>query len=310
VRLALLSISMGEPRGQVVPAAALAQRVEEVLTAQRDCRSAVVGERLPGLVRDLHSTLATGRDQADLLRLLAVTHVQGTQAWLMDIGAPLDLAWQAVALARQAAEQLADDQMALAISAFGTSFGLMGAGAFDVAGRALAEPAPGTGTSETMQVTGMLALTTSLLAAAQGDQAERVAAVEYATDLAERTGEGNALWFGFGPANVGVWRMSIALEACEHAEAARIATTVDPAAPPSPTRRSAYWREYGRALARLPRRQDEAVLMLRRAEDIASARIHRHPFMRSIIAELLMKAKRDAVGRELRGMAFRAGLPV
>lgn len=50
--------------------------------------------------------------------------------------------------------------------------------------------------------------------------------------------------------------------------------------------------------------------MLRRAEQISPARIHRHPFMRSILAELLTKAKRDSVGRELRGMAYRAGLPV
>jgi hypothetical protein len=51
-------------------------------------------------------------------------------------------------------------------------------------------------------------------------------------------------------------------------------------------------------------------LMLRRAEQISPARIHRHPFMRSIIAELLARTKRGPVGRELRGMAYRAGLPV
>ena len=51
-------------------------------------------------------------------------------------------------------------------------------------------------------------------------------------------------------------------------------------------------------------------LMLRRAELISPARIHRHPFMRSILAELVAKAKRDSIGRELRGMAYRAGLHV
>lgn len=110
--------------------------------------------------------------------------------------------------------------------------------------------------------------------------------------------------------NVGVWRMSIALEAGEHADAVKIATTVKVDALPSPTRKSAYYREYGRALARLPKRRDDAVMMLRQAERISPARIHRHPFMRSVLAELLARAKRDAVGRELRGMAYRAGLPV
>jgi hypothetical protein len=36
----------------------------------------------------------------------------------------------------------------------------------------------------------------------------------------------------------------------------------------------------------------------------------RNPFVRDVLAELLVRARRDAVGRELRGMAYRAGLPV
>jgi hypothetical protein len=30
----------------------------------------------------------------------------------------------------------------------------------------------------------------------------------------------------------------------------------------------------------------------------------------SLLAELLLRSRRDALGRELRGMAYRAGLPV
>jgi transcriptional regulator with XRE-family HTH domain len=312
VRLALVAVAMDEPRGQVMPVEALAARVTAILEAQRDCRYAEVGQSLPTLIRDLHTTLEAGRAgraERAVLRLLTLTHVQGAQAWLMDIGAPIDLAWQAAMLGRRAAERL-DEPLTHGVSAFGTAFGLLGTGAFDLAASTLAAPTVGTGTTEAMQVAGMLALTSSLVAAAQGNQAARTAAMDHADELAGRTGDGNAMWFGFGPSNVGVWRMSVALEAGEHAEAARIAATVDPNALPSPTRRSAYWREYGRALARLPRRHDEAVLMLRRAEQISPARIHRHPFMRSIIAELLARTKRGPVGRELRGMAYRAGLPV
>jgi hypothetical protein len=36
----------------------------------------------------------------------------------------------------------------------------------------------------------------------------------------------------------------------------------------------------------------------------------RNPFAREVIAELLAHSRRDAVGRELRGLAYRAGLPV
>jgi len=309
VRLALLSISMGQPGGQVVPLEVLGQRVTRILTAQRDCDYALVGAELPALIRDLHTTLGAGREGRDLLRLVVITHIQGTQAWLGDIGASLDLAWHAVTLAQHAAERL-DEPLYGAVTAFGTAFGLIGAGGFDLAARTLTSADPGTETSEGMQVSGMLTLTSSLVMAAQGNGGERYAALDHAADLAVRTGDGNAMWFGFGPSNVGVWRMSVALEAGEHAEAAKIAETVNPEALPSPTRVSAYYREYGRALARLPKQRDAAVMMLRRAELISPARIHRHPFMRSVLAELLAKAKRDSVGRELRGMAYRAGLPV
>ncbi|MGZ3141707.1 helix-turn-helix domain-containing protein [Lentzea chajnantorensis] len=309
VRLALLAAGMGEPRGEALPVEVLTRRVTALLKAQQECQYARVGDALPALVRDLHTTVQAGRDVEPVLRLLALTHVQGTQAWLTDIGANLDLGWQAVLLAQQAAART-DDPLSHAVSAFGTAFGLMGAGAFDLAAQALAVPGLGTGTKEAAEATGMIALTASLTAAARGDAAEREAALAHAADLAAHTGEGNALWFGFGPSNVGVWRMSVALEAGDHAEAARIATTVVPAALPSPTRRAAYWRECGRALAHLPRRHEEAVLVLRRAEQLSPARIHRHPFMRSVLAELLTKVKRDSVVRELRGMAHRAGLPV
>ena len=309
VRLALLSVGMGQPHGEVLPVEALTPRVTEILEAQRLCDYALVGAKLPTLIHDLHATLKAGRDDREVLRLLVLTHVQGTQAWLSDIGASLDLAWQACTLAQRAAERL-EDALYSSVAAFGTAFGLLGAGGFDLASQTLAAVDPGTDTSEAMQVSGMLTLTSSLVLAAQGDTTERAAALDHAANLAEHTGEGNALWFGFGPSNVGVWRMSVALEAGEHAEAAKIAETVNADALPSPTRRSAYYREYGRALARLPRQRDTAVMMLRQAELISPARIHRHPFMRSVLAELLARAKHDAVGRELRGMAYRAGLPV
>jgi transcriptional regulator with XRE-family HTH domain len=310
VRLALLAASMNQPAGEVLPVEALVERTKVVMDAQRDCDYARVGVELPGLIRDLHTTLNAGRGVRELLRLVSLVHIQGTQAWLGDIGASMDLAWQASSLAQQATNRL-EEPLYGAVSAFGAAFGLISAGGFDIAARTLAAADPGTATPEAMQVSGMLTLTSSLVSAAQGDTAERRAALDHAVDLAAHTGDGNAMWFGFGPSNVGVWRMSVALEAGEYAAAAKIAETVNTQALPSPTRLSAYYREYGRALARLPRRRDDAVEMLYRAEQISPARIHRHPFMRSLLAELYSKSKkRDAVGRKLRGMCYRAGLPV
>lgn len=167
-----------------------------------------------------------------------------------------------------------------------------------------------TNTPETMQLAGMLALSRSLVAAADGRPGDMTAPLELAGDLAERTGEGDVFWMGFGPINVGLWRMAATLEAGDYERTAAIAKGLHPQGHRSRERQATYWIDYGRALARLRGRRDEAVIALRRAEKLHSTRLLRNSFARDTIAELLARAKRDAIGRELRGMAYRAGLPV
>jgi transcriptional regulator with XRE-family HTH domain len=164
-----------------------------------------------------------------------------------------------------------------------------------------------TGTTE--QLDGMLALSRSLVAAADKRPADVDAPLEYADELAARTGEGNAYWLGFGPTNVGVWRMGVALEARDFTKAASIGEGLHPESLASAARRATYWSNYGRALARLRGRQDQAVMALRKAELVSPAYV-RDPFVREVLGELLVRSRRDAVGAELRGMAYRAGLPV
>ncbi|MGH3931256.1 MAG: helix-turn-helix domain-containing protein, partial [Pseudonocardiaceae bacterium] len=64
VRLALMAVSRKRPGGQVVPVEALRIRVSTVMTAARQCRQSEVSTALPGLIRDLHTSLAAGRDVA------------------------------------------------------------------------------------------------------------------------------------------------------------------------------------------------------------------------------------------------------
>lgn len=71
-----------------------------------------------------------------------------------------------------------------------------------------------------------------------------------------------------------------------------------------------YWVDYGRALSRLRGRRDDAALASRRAEVISPNYLHRDPLARATLGELLVRARQDAVGRELRGVASRARLPV
>jgi hypothetical protein len=81
-----------------------------------------------------------------------------------------------------------------------------------------------------MQLAGFLALRRSIIAAAAGRPGDVDASVEYATDLAERTGEGNTYGLGFGPIKVGLYRMSGLLEIGDNERAAGVAESLSPEA--------------------------------------------------------------------------------
>ena len=309
VRRALIAVSRDDPAGQVVPVDVLRSRVAALVAAKKESDDEQVGRELPALIRDLHTSMIAGRDVRELLAEAALLHVQGSHSFLVAMGATPDLCWQAALLARRAArEHGGADVVGLAV--FGAANGLLAAGELDAAQAELDSVTVPTTIPESSQLDGMLALSRSLVAVADKRPGDMDAPLEYAAELAVRTGEGNAYWLGFGPTNVGVWRMSVALEARDFARAARIAEGLHPELLPSAVRRATYWANYGRALARVRGRQDDAVKALRKAELISPAKVQRQPFVREVLGELLVRSRRDAVGRELRGMAYRAGLPV
>ncbi|MGH3622633.1 MAG: XRE family transcriptional regulator, partial [Sciscionella sp.] len=307
VRHALMAVSYDMPDGQVQPIEALRARVTAMVGAL--CRAEddrEVGAALPGLIRDLHTTVAAGRGVAELLGLAAWLHTQTTASWLSLAGAPLDLRSHAVMLAHRAAGDLGAPVPFGLAAAAGTRL-LLASGAFDLAQARLDAVTVPTSTPETMQLAGSLALRHSVVAAADNRPAEAEAALESAAELAARTGEGNAYGLGFGPTNVGLFRIQGLLDVGDYERAAGVAAGVDPQAHDR-ARQAYYWADYGRALARLPRRRDDAVVALRRAERISPHLIQRGPVIRGVLAELLGKTKQDMTGLELRGMAYRAGL--
>ncbi|MGH4021852.1 MAG: XRE family transcriptional regulator [Pseudonocardiaceae bacterium] len=309
VRHALMGVSRHLPGGRVVPVEALRARVEAVLTAGRQCRQAAVGDALPDLIADLHTTLAAGRDVAELLELGVLLHVQSAQHWLREADAPLDLRRQNVMLTRQLAERR-DTPTVLGLAAYGAMRVMLAAGTFDLAEADLAGVEVPTNILETTQLAGMLALSHSLVAAADSRPTDVDAALDYADELARRTGEGIAYGLGFGPTNVGLWRMDAMLEIGDYERVATLAESLNPEAHPYKSRRSAYWSGYGRSLARLRGRHVDAVMALLRAEAIHPHRVHRDPLARNAIAGLVERSRADAIGRDLRGLASRAGLNV
>ena len=309
VRQALNAITRNRADGQVLPVEVLRVRVGELLVAGRQCRQAEVGAALPALIRDLHASVAAGRDVAELLDLTVLLHTQGSHAWLRVVGARIDLRSLAALVARQAAEHR-EEPTTRGLAVWGDALMMLASGDFALARAELDSVTVPTNTRESMQLEGMLALCRSLVAAADKRPTDVDAALGYSTELAERTGEGNAYGLGFGPTNVALWRLSAVLEAGDHERAVTIAESLNPLVHPNRSRQAAYWIDYGRSLARLRGRHDDAVVALRRAEVVSPLHTLRNPFVRDVLAELLVRARRDAVGRELRGMAYRAGLPV
>jgi hypothetical protein len=309
MRQALLRASRNQPGGQALPVETMRTRVHALLVASRACRHAEVGDVLPVLIRDLHSSIEAGRDVAELLDLAVLLHTQGSGAWLGVMGAGVELRALAALLARRAAEHR-DEPAAMGLAVWGDVLVMLAEGDFELAQAELNAVNVPTVSPASQQLAGMLALAQSLVAAADQRTADVAAALEYAGDMAQHTGEGNAYSLGFGPTNVGLWQMSSFLEVGDHERVAAVAHGLHPEQHPNRSRQAAYWVNYGRALTRLRERQDDAVMAFRRAEVISSFHTLRNPFVRDALAELVTRARRDAVGRELRGMTYRAGLPV
>jgi transcriptional regulator with XRE-family HTH domain len=135
------------------------------------------------------------------------------------------------------------------------------------------------------------------------DEAERIAAELGVPE----DGRGFGTLY-FGPDNVGIWRVTITVELGDAARAREVARGVVPERVPARARQAMFWADLGRGLAASRATRDEAVTALRRAEEIAPQRIRTHPLVRETVVDLMSRARREAVGRELRGMAFRMGI--
>ena len=306
IRQALEAVIASETNGQAQTTEQLSARMHVMQDLRQRCAYREMGATLPDLIADLHTSIDTGHDDARLLHLAVLLHVLGTQTYLHTMRAPDDLRLVAVSLANDAAKRL-DDPVSLGVAAFGFSGELLSSGSFSLADRIVRQAGVTPGVDA--ELAGMLALSISLTAAADKRPADAEAALDYAADLAGRTGEGNRFSFSFGPTNVTLWRISVAVEAKDYERAVALAETVTPQRITALSRRAGYWIDYGRALARV-RRWDDAVAALLRAEKISPEWVQRHPFVRDVLAELLARSRRDAVGVELRRMAYRAGLPV
>lgn len=165
---------------------------------------------------------------------------------------------------------------------------------------------------EAIQVLGQLTLTAALAAAVTQDGAASGQWLDEAGRLADRLPDDPARgWHSFSRTNVGVWRVAIAVERGQSGKGVlELASRVDESKLAARTSRLAAFRcDVGRGLAPEQATRTEAVGWLRRAEQTAPQRIRNSAAARETVAFLLSRARADAGGRELRGMAARMAVP-
>lgn len=308
VRLALVGSDLDAmDHAPVRPMEELDRLTGRVLDLRQACEYEEVGRILPGLITDLHAIAgAGGADSQRALRSIVLV-AQVAVLWLKNLNAA-DLAWIAADRGRQAALRV-EDPLWSAVAAFSVAQGLLSLGANTGAAQTAeaASAAVPRDTKEGLQVYGMQCLTAAFSAVASGRRGDADAPLAEAREVANRTGECNAFWLAFGPVNVNLWQVSIAVEAGEAGRAVEIGSRIDPRSIRVRSRRSSYYVDLGRAFAQT-RRRDDALHALLEAESLAPVRVRNNPFAREIVSDMVRRAQISAGGTELRGMAHRMGV--
>jgi transcriptional regulator with XRE-family HTH domain len=264
---------------------------------------------LRGLVPDLETAaraLPEAR-RAEVCELMAATY-QACSAALAKLGEP-EAAWIAADRAMAAAER-ADNPMLVAAGAFRLVFVFIAARHYDqgeetarTAADALKARAD-QGDPQAMSLWGALTLQRAVIASRVNDPDAAYGHLEQAAQVAARLGEGrNDHNTEFGPANVGLYEIAVAVELGDAGRALRTAATVD-ATGLSAERRARMLIDVARAHAQ--RRQvNEAVVALRQAEDITPEQVRGHELVRQLVSDLL--TMQDPPSGQLRELAGQVG---
>jgi tetratricopeptide (TPR) repeat protein len=270
-------------------------------------RYADLADLLRGLVPDLETAVRTvPEDQrAEVFELTAATY-QACSAALAKLGEP-EAAWIAADRAMAAAER-AGNPLLVAAGAFRLVFVFIAArhyGQAEETARTAAEalwPLADQGDPQAMSLWGGMTLQRAVVAARLNDPDTAYDQLERARQVAGRLGEGrNDYNTEFGPVNVGLQEIAIAVDLGDAGRALRAAAVVDTSGL-SAERRARLLIEVARAYAQR-RQADEAVAALLHAEQITPELVRGHALVRQLVSDLL--TMQDPPASELRDLAKR-----
>jgi transcriptional regulator with XRE-family HTH domain len=265
------------------------------------------GAMLPGLIRDLLTVADNRANDAERRppALAGLLDAYRVATYVMYYRGRSGAAMLAVERMRQAAEELGDP-VSCALVAWVRASILNGpdrARRYDLA-VAAADMRP-----SRPEVQGIANLTAALAAASRGHRDTAQTHLTEAASLAEAMDLDVSPFadLRFGRTNVGIWRVAIAVELGDGARVAEIANglRLDTI---TPVRQAVFWIDYGRGLLSERKTRERGIAALLTAEKIAPQRFRNDVFAREAVAALLHTARGDAMGRELRGLAWRMGL--
>jgi len=262
---------------------------------------------VPGLIRDLLAAVADPEHRRVALIGLIGTYYSGGM-----IGGRLGFHGMpalGVEQMRKAAEEL-DDPAWNGIAAWARAHLMSGANRrrqYELA-TAVADT-----TGARPEVRGMGNLTAALAAAAQGQDDTAQTHLMEAASHAESIEADVSQWSGnvdlqFGRTNVGIWQVAIGVELGHGARVAEVASTVRPETI-NRSRQCAFWLDYGRGLLAERKTRERGLAAMLRAEKLAPQQVRTNVFAREAVTGLLTTSQREAGGRELRGLAYRMGIP-
>ncbi|MBV2364651.1 helix-turn-helix domain-containing protein [Streptomonospora nanhaiensis] len=289
---------------------ALGRKVDHVWELTHTSRYLDLTEALEPLIPELEAAARSvpNGQRVPLFRLLNSAY-QACSSALTKLG-EYEAAWIAADRSITAAER-ADDPLLMAAGEFRLCLTFQGAGYYEqveaTAGtscEALSRLAD-KGDPEAMSLFGALTLQRAVAAARRNDATAAYRNVAHARSVADRLGgDRNDYNTEFGPTNVSLHEVAVAVELGDAGVALRAAEGVD-ASGLSPERQGRFLIDVARA--HLQRRNaDRAVSTLEKAEAITPEQVRTHPLVRQALGDLL--TIQDPAGPALQGLARRAGV--
>lgn len=291
----------------------LLERIKTAYCRYQETRYEEVSRLLPALITEAEAVSHRPGVPAPL-RCKVRALVYDTAAALLNRVGEHGLAWVAADRAMSAAEQTEETPLA-ALGAYRLAYVLTGRRhpdmAVEVAMKAIQamEHAPSDATHEHLSVCGGLHLAAASAAASGYDHALAFALLRSARAIADRFGtDANVMGTAFGPANVAIHTMSVAVRTGDAKSAVRIGESLDARAMPSTLvgRRTQIHLDLARAYA-MQRLDAAAVNMLLAAERLSPQLVRFDEHTRDLVTGLLRREHRISTP-QLRPLAHRAGI--